>query len=61
MEYIHRMWGRCIGLVFFIPACVFYYKNRIPKSQNSKIKALAVIILLQVIYLFLQDYLLFSN
>ncbi|KAI6646159.1 Cytochrome c oxidase assembly protein COX15-like [Oopsacas minuta] len=27
MEYAHRMWGRTIGLAFYIPAAIFWYKG----------------------------------
>ena len=27
MEYTHRMWGRSVGLAFYIPAAVFWYKG----------------------------------
>ena len=29
-EYIHRMIGRFLGLLFVIPFCIFYYKKMIP-------------------------------
>ena len=27
MEYTHRMWGRSVGLAFYIPAAIFWYKG----------------------------------
>jgi len=31
-EYIHRMFGRLIGLVFLVPFAVFLFKKQIPRS-----------------------------
>jgi cytochrome c oxidase assembly protein subunit 15 len=36
-EYFHRLWGRLIGLVFFIPFVVFSFKKMIPKSIRWKL------------------------
>ena len=37
MEYAHRMWGRSIGLVFFIPAVFFAYKGWISKALKPRL------------------------
>ncbi len=34
-EYIHRLLGRLIGLVFLLPLLFFIYTDRIPKSKRS--------------------------
>ncbi len=31
MEYVHRLWGRAIGLVFFVPFLVFAVQGRIER------------------------------
>lgn len=38
MEYIHRMWGRAIGLVFAIPATYFFVRGSL--SRPLKIRTL---------------------
>lgn len=35
-EYIHRLWGRLLGFVFFIPLVFFVVKNYIGKSDLYK-------------------------
>ena len=30
MEYIHRMWGRTIGAVFYVPAAIFWARGMTP-------------------------------
>ncbi|XP_780720.2 cytochrome c oxidase assembly protein COX15 homolog [Strongylocentrotus purpuratus] len=37
MEYSHRMWGRAIGLAFFIPAAIFWKKGWISKSLKPRL------------------------
>jgi len=36
-EYIHRLWGRLIGLVFFIPFVVFLIQRKLNKSLIKKL------------------------
>ncbi len=36
-EYFHRLFGRLIGLVFFIPYVYFFIKKKIPKGFNYKL------------------------
>ncbi|MEM7070610.1 MAG: COX15/CtaA family protein, partial [Pseudomonadota bacterium] len=31
-EYIHRVWGRLIGIAYIVPLIWFWYKNKLPKS-----------------------------
>ena len=37
MEYAHRMWGRTIGLAFFLPAIYFWRKGWISKALKPRI------------------------
>ena len=37
MEYIHRMWGRGVGLAFYIPAAIFWYRGWF--SRGMKIRS----------------------
>jgi cytochrome c oxidase assembly protein subunit 15 len=37
LEYIHRLWGRVIGLVFFIPFLFFLLKGWVDKSLVPKL------------------------
>ena len=36
-EYFHRVWGRLIGLTFFIPLLYFWFKNYFNKSEKKLI------------------------
>jgi cytochrome c oxidase assembly protein subunit 15 len=36
-EYFHRLWGRLIGLVFFLPFVYFTIKKKIPNSIRWKV------------------------
>lgn len=36
-EYIHRLFGRLIGVVFLIPAIVFFFQKRFPKWIEPKL------------------------
>ena len=40
MEWGHRMWGRAIGLIFFIPAAVFWRKGFFNSTMKKRIIAL---------------------
>ena len=37
MEYAHRLLGRVIGAVFFIPFCVFLYRRIIPRALAARL------------------------
>ena len=37
MEYIHRMWGRTIGAVFYVPAAIFWARGMIPPPLKKRI------------------------
>lgn len=37
MEYGHRMWGRTIGAVFYIPAAILWARGHFPKSLKPRI------------------------
>ena len=40
LEYFHRLWGRIIGIVFFIPFLWFFCRRMIPKSLVWQLLAL---------------------
>lgn len=40
MEYIHRMWGRSIGAVFFIPAGVFWAMGFLKGAMKKRVVVL---------------------
>ena len=44
MEYIHRMWGRLIGVVFFAPASYFWIKRLFPPAMKKRILLLGSLI-----------------
>ena len=37
MEYTHRMWGRTIGTVFYIPAAVFWMKGMFTPALKKRV------------------------
>ena len=47
MEYIHRIWGRLIFLVFFIPLITFLIKKLIPKKFIKHFFIILSLIILQ--------------
>lgn len=48
MEYFHRMWGRAIGLVYFIPAGVFLAKGWLNKGMKIRTGVLGALLVSQV-------------
>ena len=42
-EYIHRLWGRMIGLVFFVPLVFFLVCRKIPKKLTPKILLITIL------------------
>lgn len=52
MEYAHRMWGRSIGAVFFLPAIFFTYKGWITKSLKPRLFIYGGLLAFQVILSF---------
>ena len=42
-EYIHRLWGRMIGLAFFVPLVFFLVCRKIPKQLTPKILLIAIL------------------
>jgi cytochrome c oxidase assembly protein subunit 15 len=36
-EYLHRLIGRIIGIVFIIPFCYFYFKNHLTKQLKKRV------------------------
>ncbi|KAK7868339.1 hypothetical protein R5R35_013640 [Gryllus longicercus] len=47
MEYGHRMWGRAIGAIFFIPAVVFWSRGWLKTGMKKRILAFGTLIGLQ--------------
>tara|TARA_Y100000590_G_scaffold389071_1_gene463855 strand:- start:173 stop:1144 length:972 start_codon:yes stop_codon:yes gene_type:complete len=47
MEYLHRLWGRLIFLIFLIPMFFFLIKNYVPKSFVKHLFIILSLILLQ--------------
>lgn len=44
MEYLHRMWGRCIGAAFFIPASIFWYKGYFSSAMKKRVGVFGLLI-----------------
>ena len=42
-EYMHRLWGRLIGVVFAIPLFFFFRKKWIPKALNKHLIAIVLL------------------
>lgn len=42
-EYIHRLWGRLIGLVFIFPLAWFLIKGWVPKKLTGKLIAIFIL------------------
>jgi len=43
LEYIHRLWGRLIGVVFLVPLVWFWVRGRIPRGYGPALVALFVL------------------
>ncbi|CAL8115362.1 unnamed protein product [Orchesella dallaii] len=47
MEYIHRMWGRTIGAVFYIPAGIMWYEGYFCKVMKRRVVILGSLLAFQ--------------
>lgn len=43
LEYLHRLWGRLIGLAFAVPLLVFWARGRIPHGMGARLALLLVL------------------
>jgi len=50
MEYIHRIWGRLIFLIFLIPLIIFLKKKYIPKKLKKHFLIILLLIILQGLF-----------
>ena len=50
IEYIHRMWGRLIFLIFLIPLIIFLKKKYIPKKFKKHFLIILLLIILQGLF-----------
>jgi len=48
MEYAHRMWGRFIGLAFYLPAGYFWSKGWFDLAMKKRISFAGALLLFQV-------------
>lgn len=44
MEWIHRLWGRAIGITFVLPAIYFVARRRVSKTMTLKLAGIAGLI-----------------
>lgn len=51
MEYLHRMWGRATGIVFFIPAAYFWIRKRFSRQIKVRMILAGSILLSQVSFI----------
>ncbi len=42
-EWLHRFWGRMIGLVYAIPLCVFWIRGHIPSGLHRRLVLLLIL------------------
>lgn len=47
MEYLHRMWGRAIGVAFFIPCAIFWMKGRFNPAMKKRMLLAGSLLLAQ--------------
>ncbi|XP_014211938.1 cytochrome c oxidase assembly protein COX15 homolog [Copidosoma floridanum] len=47
MEYVHRMWGRLFGMIFIVPASIFWLNNMLEPLIRRRIIVLGSLILCQ--------------
>ena len=48
MEYFHRMWGRAIGVVYFLPAGYFLARGYFNKGMKIRTGVLGGLLIFQV-------------
>lgn len=49
MEYAHRMWGRMVGVVFYLPAAYFWYKGWFNRGMKIRVGVFGALIMCQVV------------
>lgn len=47
MEYAHRMWGRMVGAVFYLPAAYFWYKGWFNRGMKIRVGVFGALIMCQ--------------
>lgn len=47
MEYAHRMWGRLVGVAFYLPAGYFWYKGWFNKGLKMRVVVFGALLLSQ--------------
>lgn len=50
MEYIHRMWGRAVGIVFLVPCAFFWVKGHFSSAMKKRMFIVGTLICFQVSY-----------
>ena len=48
MEYLHRMWGRAIGIVFLLPCAYFWAKGRFSPAMKKRMALAGGLLIAQV-------------
>lgn len=49
LEYLHRLWGRLFGMVFFLPAFYFWVKGWLTPRHKNQIRTLTVLGIAQAV------------
>ena len=56
MEYAHRMWGRMVGVVFYLPATYFWYKGWFNRGMKIRVGVFGALIMCQVVIEYNDDF-----
>jgi cytochrome c oxidase assembly protein subunit 15 len=48
MEYLHRMWGRAVGLVFLLPCAYFWARGHFSRPDKYRMVFAGVLLISQV-------------
>jgi cytochrome c oxidase assembly protein subunit 15 len=46
-EWLHRLWGRLIGLLFFVPFAIFWLKGKVPQEARGRLAGILFLGFLQ--------------
>lgn len=48
MEYLHRMWGRAVGIVFLVPCAYFWYRGHFTRRMKGTMLFAGALLVSQV-------------
>ena len=50
MEYVHRMWGRAVGVVFLVPCTYFWMKGHFSAAMKKRMLLATGLVISQACY-----------